>query len=633
MAFSAQCPSCGAPVVFRSAASVLAVCEYCQSTLVRQDQALADIGKMAALAEDRSPLQLGASGRYRDQQFSVLGRIQLRYSQGLWNEWFLLFDDQRSGWLSEAGGEYVLSFAEPVQEPIPGFSELQVGQRLHLAGQAWTVTNLEQAECVAGQGELPFRVGPGYPVPAADLRNLRHFATLDYSESPPLVFVGEAVKFSALAWSGLRAEGKLADQVVEARVFRCPTCASPMQARSREILAAGCANCGTVVDTSDDTYQRLSRAIASDQQRYLPLLPLGTRGRLAGEAVEVIGFLVRRCTVAGANYDWREYLLAAPEGRYRWLTEYDGHWNLADPISDLPIQGSELRYRGEVYRHFQSAEAVEVIQVAGEFTWRVRCGEQSQVSDYVAPPLMLSREQTANELTWTVAEYLVPEMVKAAFNLPADLPEPQGIYANQPNPWQGERFKIWSLAGKFVLTALVLQVIFLVAFHEKLWLRQDFSLQPGQGEVLSKPFVLPGGQKRLLVRNQTSLDNNWMGLDLVLVNKDTGQSWPTAREIAFFQGYDDGYWSEGKNQDEVVFRDIPPGTYYLSLEPEIAPEKPQTVNNRLEVVGGGLAWSNFLILIAVLLSFPAFSEYRIKVFETRRWLESDHPPAEAGEDD
>ena len=64
MARTAACPSCGAPVVFKSAASIFAVCEYCQSTLVRHDQALEDIGKMAALAEDRSPLQLGSEGHW-----------------------------------------------------------------------------------------------------------------------------------------------------------------------------------------------------------------------------------------------------------------------------------------------------------------------------------------------------------------------------------------------------------------------------------------------------------------------------------------------------------------------------------------------------------------------------------------
>jgi len=62
VALTASCPSCGAPVVFKSAGSIFAVCEYCQSTLVRHDQALEDIGKMAALVEDRSRSSWGPRG-------------------------------------------------------------------------------------------------------------------------------------------------------------------------------------------------------------------------------------------------------------------------------------------------------------------------------------------------------------------------------------------------------------------------------------------------------------------------------------------------------------------------------------------------------------------------------------------
>lgn len=352
MALTASCPSCGAPVVFKSASSVFAVCEYCQSTLVRHDQNLEDIGKMAALVEDRSPLQLGAEGSYKGVHFALIGRIQIKYSQGIWNEWHLLFDDMRTGWLSEAGGEYVLTFMRQVDEPLPDFSALRIGQRLQVASQVWTVSNLENAECIAGQGELPFKVGGGYPVAAADLRNETRFATLDYSESPPLLFVGEAVRFDTLKMTNLR-DGAAPTVTVQAQVFRCPGCGSPMQARSRDILAVGCASCGTVVDTADRNYKVLSRARQGEREQYVPRLPLGSKGVLEDKPVEVIGFLVRRCKVDGIAYTWREYLLAGEHGTYRWLTEYNGHWNIVDVLSRPPatsgiVEVDSLRFGGQV---------------------------------------------------------------------------------------------------------------------------------------------------------------------------------------------------------------------------------------------------------------------------------------------
>lgn len=199
------CPSCGAQVVFQSVASILAVCEFCRSTLVRHDLNLEDVGKMAQLQVDGSPLQLRAEGQYGGVHFGVVGRIQLRFEQGLWNEWYLLFDDMRGGWLGEAQGTYAVSFVTQVPEAIPEFSSLKAGQRHRVNGQWYEVRDVQQAFCIGGEGELPFRVGPGYQAPVADLLgDGNRFATIDYSEDRPLVFLGEYVDFDQLQLSGLR---------------------------------------------------------------------------------------------------------------------------------------------------------------------------------------------------------------------------------------------------------------------------------------------------------------------------------------------------------------------------------------------------------------------------------------------
>jgi ribosomal protein S27E len=122
MPFSANCPACGAPVVFKSSASFHGVCEFCRSTLVRHGGDLENLGRMADLLEDASPIRLGTEGRYQGVHFAVVGRIQLRYAAGVWNEWHLLFDDMRGGWLSDAGGEYTISFLTPPGATLPEFA-------------------------------------------------------------------------------------------------------------------------------------------------------------------------------------------------------------------------------------------------------------------------------------------------------------------------------------------------------------------------------------------------------------------------------------------------------------------------------------------------------------------------------
>ena len=641
MALTASCPSCGAPVVFKSASSILAVCDYCQSTLVRHDQALEDIGKMAALVEDRSPLQLGAEGSFKGVHFALIGRIQIKYGQGTWNEWHLLFDDMRTGWLSEAGGEYVLTFAQYVPDRLPEFAELKVGQRFVLASQTWTVSNIDQAECVAGQGELPFKVGAGYPVAAVDLRNGANFATLDYSETPPLFFVGEAVDFKSLKMSNLREGMAIPTTTVEAQVFRCPSCGAPLQARSKDILAVGCGTCGAVIDTADPNHRVLTTALGMRDEKYKPRIPLGSKGTLEGKPVEVIGFLVRQSKSDGIAYDWREYLLAGENGTYRWLTEYNGHWNVVDVLSNPPrtsgtIAIDSVPYGGQSFRHFATTPSAEVIQVAGEFTWRVRRGETSQVIDYVAPPLMLSRESTDNDLSWSLGTYVAPEVIAEAFKLGGRMLAPVGVYANQPNPWAETRPRVLKLFGKLALAALVLQLFFVFISGGKTLLRQDlvFSPQMAEDTIVTREFEVSGKPRKIAVRNSTSLDNNWIGLDLMLVNNASGQAWPAPRELAYYYGSDGGEsWSEGSREDEVVFLDIPPGTYYVTVDPDIAPEKPVPVRDTIEVRSGGAGWSNFVIVMLFLAIFPLFTHLRHAAFEAGRWAESDHAPVSGGDSD
>ncbi len=644
MARTAQCPSCGASVTFRSAASVLAVCEYCQSTLLNQDGALENLGKMAALVEDRSPLQLGAEGRYQGVHFALVGRIQLHYEQGLWNEWHLLFDDQRTGWLSEAGGQFVLSFLEWVPDAIPAFASLKPGDGVSLGGSTWSVTNLENAQCVAGEGELPFKVGAGYPAPVADLRSGKRLATIDYSdgdEAPPLVFFGEVVDFPSLAWNNLREGMPLpTGPSLQVKALQCANCGAPLEVRHEGILAIGCAQCGSVTDP--DTKKLISK-LKGKEMLVQPRIPLGQVGSFRGEKLEVIGFMQRFMTADGQRYAWREYLLArVGKPGYRWLTEYDGHWNVADVLDDVPSSlnsrfksGPSLdqHYQNQRYQHFQTYKA-QVDYVVGEFTWRVQVGEVGYLADYVAPPLLLTRAATDKEISWSLSEYVPHTEIQQAFRLKA-LPEPQGVYANQPSPVEERHRKVCRRFWIFLAMALVLQLGLWALDEEGIYVKESFSLQAnGDEPLVSKPFVIKETLPTLLVENKTSVSNDWVGLGLVLVNEQTGEALYGSQEISYYWGTDGGEsWSEGSPDGEVAFRNVAPGTWRLMLEHEMDTVRTQTIGDQLVVRKGGSSWSNLILLLVFLAAFPIYTRWRMFAFEVARWAESDHPKITEGDDD
>ncbi len=82
LAASAPCPSCGAPVQFAAITSVMSVCEYCQTTVVRDGEQFSAQGKQSLVLEDYSPLQIGSYGEYQNHYFSVVGRMQYQYENG-----------------------------------------------------------------------------------------------------------------------------------------------------------------------------------------------------------------------------------------------------------------------------------------------------------------------------------------------------------------------------------------------------------------------------------------------------------------------------------------------------------------------------------------------------------------------
>jgi hypothetical protein len=172
---------------------------------MRRDLDVEQIGTMGALLDDATPLQLRVEGVWRGSHFAVVGRIQVRCDDGGWNEWYCLFDDGRPGWLGEAAGEYSISFETTVPEPLPAWNGLRPGTRVTLGGIGYEVTDVRRAHVVGGEGELPFRVGSGYATASADLRTATAgFASLDYGDAAPRLYVGEIVDFPALALRGLR---------------------------------------------------------------------------------------------------------------------------------------------------------------------------------------------------------------------------------------------------------------------------------------------------------------------------------------------------------------------------------------------------------------------------------------------
>ena len=201
----ANCPNCGAPVKFLWSSAVQTTCEYCHSILVRRDVNLERVGDVADRPPDSSPLQISSEGIYDGKAFVVVGRILYEYEQGGWNEWHLVFNDGKSGWLSDAQLEYDVSFQTAAPRPLPRAGSLVCGNEFAWPRATYTVTSLTRAHYRGVEGELPFEYWDKQDVLFADLRTSDgRFGTIDYSDETPLLFLGESVEFDSLKLKNLR---------------------------------------------------------------------------------------------------------------------------------------------------------------------------------------------------------------------------------------------------------------------------------------------------------------------------------------------------------------------------------------------------------------------------------------------
>ncbi len=435
--------------------------------------------------------------------------------------------------------------------------------------------------------------------------------------------------------------GEQASRTVEARGVKCASCGAPFTLRGfARTVCVACEYCGNVFDTSTPEWQLISRVEKARQEA--PLWPLGTKAKFeGGKRFDLVGWVKRFVEVGGERYFWEEHLFFSPFHGYRYLVYQNGHFSYVTPLpgvgQETPGSTRRATYLGETYRHFQQGQAV-VYAVIGEFPWLVKRGETVLSVDYVAPPLMLSEERTAEESVWSSGVYWTQDQVIAAVGPPKrPFRYPQGVAPNQPNPVSAAPW-IAKATGYALLAWCLLSCVYV--FRCSAQRVKDISVPPKSAmpkevahvgtETLESPpgLIVPitlessRSTANVEIAVHAPVDNNWAAVSCALVDTKNEHAYPFGVEVEYYRGYEDGeHWSEGSQNATVVIGGIPNGEYVLQIERDDTFQGPVNVVVRRDVA---LARYPIVALILILL-FPAILLLRSRSFEARRWAESDHP--------
>lgn len=634
-----QCPSCGAPVEFPLGTGKVKVCEHCHTVVLRGEARLEDHGRVADLADTQSPLKIGLHGRYTQSPFTVAGRIQKDHGTGVWDEWYLVFDDGRNAWLSESEGTWHLMF------PIPGsaprrWEEMDPAEVIQIKDRQFVVEERGRALCVSAEGELPGYEERAYYVDATGGQGV--FVSIDYGNQTDAahaeLYAGNRVALSDLGFD----KHELAPTPRKAALSqaRCTQCNGNLDFKAPDrAKRVACPYCGALLDVSHGNLKFLQLLEKPGEQ---PLIPLGTKGTVDKVEWVCCAFLVRSCTVEGTRYGWHEYLFYNPVRGFNWLMNSNGHWTWLTPVAagDVWLSAKAAVYAGDTYRAYQSVNTVTE-SVVGECYWAVEQGERAWAKEFVLPPKSINvdmtqdRERAHSEATFTVGRMLSGDEVKNAFKLKS-VPKPHGVAPAQENPHKLRAKEAWKWTAIWALGLLVVSFLFSTSkpsmpdekpYYLAMKVPVNTQVAPGSPEAMafSQPFDISQPTRLELNFTADRLENAWLAVQADLVNEATDEVISVASEISMYAGITEGEsWREGDLHDRRVTNKVEAGTYVLrtinSYDLNSRGVGDYTVTVAPTGASGGVG--GFLCFLAMLLAGPIFLSMRASSFETERWNDS-----------
>lgn len=641
-----NCPSCGGLIEFRSGSTIVIVCPYCRSAVARTDRGLEDLGKVAEIAESESPLKLGLKGTFNGTRFELTGRAQYKHSRGgSWDEWYATFSNGWVGWLAEAQGNFYITFFQPVPDSItlPTFEQLTVGGPIRTIPGVpeLLVQEASTATATAAEGEIPYEFVPGETSQFADLVGKNGaFGTLDFSFTPPWLFVGKQVTLAEIGLADARPAEREARRV-SSQAMGCPKCGGPLELNAPDKTErVTCPFCNSLLDVNEG---KLSYFKALKRPKGEPdfLLQIGAEGTFGEDKYKIIGAMSRYVVFEGISYFWYEYLLYNVKIGFRWLVQSDEHWSFVEAVNLADIQGGgagELpmtaSYNGNSFKIFQNTNAY-VDYVKGEFYWRVEQGETVLATDYVKAPLMLSKESTTGEVNWSLGKYLPKSEVEKAFGI-TDLPNPTNVAPNQP--FTGS---FYYKAGLIPVLLLFIIAVFLIpitggsrtVLSEKITIEPTTPLIPSPLSTappappaskikFSSPFELKGN-RNVRITATAAVNNSAVDLDIDLINEQNNAIESASVPVSYYHGVEGGEsWSEGGQSNDATFSSLPAGKYTLRVDGSLEAAKAPVVVD-LKVEQNVTRGVNFICALVLLLIFPILGLFRKLSFESRRWADSE----------
>ena len=420
------------------------------------------------------------------------------------------------------------------------------------------------------------------------------------------------------------------------KTVTCPSCscAIPYFDLSKSIVFA-CPQCATLFEHKDDGSNYIITVF--DKEKHYPFaLSIGTTAVYEDVEYLLVGAMSKKQT--NQEVYWDEYVFySAGDKNYLIFSEYDGHWLLIRPAAlqtmfpDLEdkIHYSHREYTLDLQYHFRITFA------EGEFDWNILDDESLEAFEYISQPYVLINEKNDKVWNWYEAVYVAAVDLLKIINIP---PEKLAIRRStiefNPETFY-PRYRAMMRFTGLALGIFLLFHLFLGFTHEhKTVYKGMYECQADTGSwagckpVITPQFTINGTGPVGINMRADQIDNDWLELQVVMINDDNGKLYETDKTIEFYHGVDGGEsWSEGDRSVEAIISGVPSGNYHLNIYPfnnktkdSVATGSVSTFN--IAVEQNVFLSSNFWPMLLLLLFYPTIQIIRKYKFENTLWFET-----------
>ncbi|MBI4964507.1 MAG: DUF4178 domain-containing protein [Desulfomonile tiedjei] len=622
-----QCPSCGGANKVTNPGILMKICDYCKTAIYWDKESALRAGNKSMDLPQSARFKVGATGKIRGRSFTVLGRLTYAHDQGVWHEWFVEMQDGQIMWLTEDEGELFLETPLELVTPAPPFEELQPGMQITLNDKVGVVEEIGKAQCLGGEGQIPFQVEIGETYPYADGAggdgSFSFGLEYDAQTGKPSAFIGKILDIKE---SKVRPEDREGPAERTGEIIRCTSCGKPYEGpRAESTKMVVCAACGSALQL-DEAQLRVVGKNPGKKPGFS--LNVGTPVTLEGIKYEVMGRLYYAEVEEGLEYGSFEYVLYNAQQGYLWLSEESGHFTISRVVHSrvavppIPVAKMAVRVGSETFKIFESG-TMAIKWVDGALPWVAAIGQSTRYTHMIKPPEYVDQEITGKEVELFRGRYVDHGEMLAAVPKETRLPEPRGIYSCQPYAPSAWIEGIGTIGAIFVLVNILLLFYSLMAGKATPILQETVTSAQYSQEQMTAPFKVPRDKSILRLSGSAPVNNSWLALDFALVDTDDRVISELYDESSYYHGQDsEGSWSEGSASFGSYFRVNKAGNYRLLVHGTggsgtSGPSKNENVKLSL-TADNTISW--YFIIPLILAALVGLVEPMLRwSFETRRW--------------